>query len=137
MLNDTAHDLVIARLLTLLEDDWVPACALASLVQHSGVTAPPENRDTCLALVQQALVSDWIRVGRLTSQFEAWDGPLAEVMRRLAGEWPAQAIPGLDGPCWFDLTDAGRRRAAELSQRFAIELKQEAGSYARVSVRKS
>jgi hypothetical protein len=86
MLDDTAHDLVIARLLTLLEDDWVPACALASFVYHSGVTAPPENRDICLALVHQALSRDWIRVGRLTPQFEAWDGPVAEVMRRLAGE---------------------------------------------------
>jgi hypothetical protein len=138
MLEPTSHDLVIARLLALLEDDWVPACALASFVYHSGVTAPPENRDVCLALVQEALESDLIRVGRLNPQFEAWETPVADVMSRLAGEWPRDAVPGLgDSPCWFDLTDTGRRRAAEFSQRFAIELKEKAGSYARVAIRKS
>src|SRR5215470_2202207 len=135
MLEAPARDLVIARLLTLLEDDWVPACALASFVHHSGETAPPQNRDVCLALVHEALVRDWILVGSLAPRFEAWKKPVAEVMRQLAGEWPGDAIPGLgNSPCWFDLTDSGRRHAAELSQKFAIELKQPAGSYARVSI---
>ena len=135
-MESRSRDLVIARLLTLLEGDWVPACALASFVYHSGVTSPPENRDVCLSLVREALVNGWIRVGELKPGFEAWDVPVSTVMGKLAGDWPRDTVPGLDGPSWFDVTSTGRARGAELSRTFGAELNHRAGSYVRVAVEK-
>jgi len=135
-MESKSRDLVIARFLTLLEGDWAPACALASFVYHSGVTNAPDNRDVCLSLAREALVNGWIRVGELKPAFEAWDVPVSDVMGKLADDWPRDTVPGLDGPCWFDVTRKGRARAAELSRTFGAEVNHCAGSYVRVAVKK-
>lgn len=130
------RDLVIARVLTLMEDDWVPACALASLVSNAGVTVPSENRAACLLLIEEAITNGWIRVGELRSGFEDWDSSVVDVMLRLGRAWPTDAIPALGhDPCWFDLTPAGREKAEALAERFGSDLAAPFGSYYRISVK--
>jgi hypothetical protein len=99
-------------------DDWVHAAELVFVaISVGGAVTDAEIRDLSIEILRKVIKEGLMEVGDLTTQgFHAWDLPADEALDRIEREWNALGRPpDIAEICWLSNTEAGDKRAHQLS----------------------
>ncbi|MEW1955167.1 hypothetical protein [Terrabacter sp. NPDC080008] len=111
---DTVYDLLVSRGL----DDWLQPADFFDLARYYGPMTEEQYRSEAVALARRLLLEGHAVAGDIVDEeHRPWSGSVDDQLARVTALWSDSDVDPRFEFVWFDLTELGRRVAAEALDR--------------------